>query len=182
MTSWRRVRHKVGLGQLVNYADVDPSTGIRFRTGRTPCSDRLRWGVELFLQCQCRCAEVTLRESGAGRFCRWRERAVTCCRAHNAAADCRPPEKLGMERRTAAKFRRASEHYKSASCPALIALIDRRGKHTALLRTRASLKAVFEFPGLERAGSVHEQPLLSTIQWSLWWRATVACGRGARTG
>lgn len=40
-----------------------------------------------------------------------------------------------MERRTVAKFRRASEDCKAASCPALIALIDRRGKHTALLWT-----------------------------------------------
>jgi hypothetical protein len=37
-----------------------------------------------------------------------------------------------MERRAVGKFRRAAEPCQSASCPALIALIDRRGKQNLL--------------------------------------------------
>lgn len=101
----------------------------------------------LYLHCQRPCTEVTLRGSRACRFrrwqehavtclrahnaafCRWRESAVTCRRAHTAVADSERPEEQAMERRAVGRFRRAAEPCESASCPALIALIDRRGKH-----------------------------------------------------
>jgi hypothetical protein len=107
---------------------------------RKPC-------VELYLHCQRPCIEVTLRRSRACRlrswrehavtclrahnaaFCHWRESAVTCLRAHTAVAGSERPEERAMERRAVGRFLRAAEPCQSASCPALIALIDRRGKH-----------------------------------------------------
>jgi hypothetical protein len=87
------------------------------------------------------------------------ERAVTCLRAQNAAADCKRPEECVMERRTVAKFRRASGDCKSASCPALIALIDRRGKHTALLWLEQRPSRCSGVPAFSVRGQVHKQPL-----------------------
>jgi hypothetical protein len=108
----------------------------------TPTASELRWCteqqcVELSLRCYGPTAEVTLRESGASRFRHSGHVASRPqCSSRPPAASRQPPEQRAMACRVVAMSRRAAEPCQSASCPALIPLIDRRGKQFALLRPK----------------------------------------------